>query len=191
MQQLRDRGRKLLTIGRRYLSPRAEWRLAVLRHAAFVSRHRAPHRRTCNICGFEGYFAPFGLQVRFESRCPNCGSVERHRLLRLWLDENAGLLGKAHPALRPRKSVRSFVEPLAATYVTADIGKGADLRLDIERMPEIADQNFDVTTCSHVLEHVDDRKALMEMHRILGPGGIALLMTPVCEGWESTYKTPP
>lgn len=191
MQQFRDRASSFLAMARRRFSPRAEWRLAVLRHAAFVAKARAPYLRTCNICGAERYFTPFGLQVRYEARCPNCGSLERHRLLKLWIDENAGLLSaKRILHFAPEPSVRSFIEPLAATYVTADIGKSADLRLDIERMPEIADGSFDVAICSHVLEHVDDRKALTEIHRILAPGGIALLMTPVCEGWETTYENP-
>jgi predicted SAM-dependent methyltransferase len=44
--------------------------------------------------------------------------------------------------------------------------------------------------CSHVLEHVDDAKALKEIHRVLRPGGIALIMLPLIEGWERTYENP-
>ncbi|MET4322935.1 hypothetical protein ABIC02_006724 [Bradyrhizobium sp. RT5a] len=39
--------------------------------------------------------------------------------------------------------------------------------------------------CSHVLEHVD-----AEMHRILAANGVALLMTPIIEGWPDTYENP-
>jgi ubiquinone/menaquinone biosynthesis C-methylase UbiE len=34
-----------------------------------------------------------------------------------------------------------------------------------------------------VLEHVDDAKALGEIYRVLKPGGVALIMLPVIEGW--------
>ncbi len=64
-----------------------------------------------------------------------------------------------------------------------------DLQLNIEQM-ELDDNTFTRVICSHVLEHVDDRKALAEMHRILAPGGFAVLSTPVCEGWPETYENP-
>ena len=41
-----------------------------------------------------------------------------------------------------------------------------------------------------MLEHVDDRRALAEMFRLLVPGGIAFVMTPVVEGWAETYENP-
>jgi ubiquinone/menaquinone biosynthesis C-methylase UbiE len=39
-----------------------------------------------------------------------------------------------------------------------------------------------------VLEHVDDKKALAEVYRVLRPGGVALIMLPVVEGWATTYE---
>jgi ubiquinone/menaquinone biosynthesis C-methylase UbiE len=50
--------------------------------------------------------------------------------------------------------------------------------------------SFDTILCSHVLEHVDDRKALGEMHRILRQGGLLLMMTPVVWAWDTTYENP-
>ena len=44
--------------------------------------------------------------------------------------------------------------------------------------------------CSHVLEHVNDRKALRELKRILRPSGTAILMVPIVEGWDTTYEDP-
>jgi len=41
-----------------------------------------------------------------------------------------------------------------------------------------------------VLEHVDDAKALSEIYRVLKPGGVALIMLPVIEGWSTTYENP-
>jgi ubiquinone/menaquinone biosynthesis C-methylase UbiE len=61
--------------------------------------------------------------------------------------------------------------------------------LDIEAMA-LADQSQNCIVCSHVLEHVDDKKALAEIYRVLSPGGVALIMLPVIEGWATTYENP-
>jgi predicted Zn-ribbon and HTH transcriptional regulator len=46
--------------------------------------------RECNICGFKGWFSPFGRPARLDAQCPKCMSLERHRQLMLALDR--GLL---------------------------------------------------------------------------------------------------
>jgi len=47
-----------------------------------------------------------------------------------------------------------------------------------ENIP-FADNTFDVVYCSHVLEHVnDEQKALLEMKRILKPGGVFIIGVP-------------
>ena len=43
---------------------------------------------------------------------------------------------------------------------------------------------------NHVLEHVDDTKALAEMQRVLRPGGQAVITVPIIEGWDETYENP-
>jgi ubiquinone/menaquinone biosynthesis C-methylase UbiE len=48
--------------------------------------------------------------------------------------------------------------------------------------------SLDCVVCSHVLEHVDDNKALKEIYRVLKPGGVALIMLPIIEGWHQTYE---
>src|SRR5262249_43168509 len=69
-------------------------------------------------------------------------------------------------------SVRSFIEPMSREYLTSSLGgKGSDLALDIECI-DLPDAQFDLILCSHVLEHVDDKRALPELHRILAPKGI-------------------
>jgi hypothetical protein len=40
------------------------------------------------------------------------------------------------------------------------------------------------------LEHVDDKRALSELFRILEAGGIVVLMFPIVEGWDRTYENP-
>lgn len=55
---------------------------------------------------------------------------------------------------------------------------------DVEQLP-FAAATFDKALCSHLLEHVlDDRAVVREMHRVLKPGGIAVLAVPL------KYTTP-
>lgn len=64
-------------------------------------------------------------------------------------------------------------------YITADIESPlAKVKMDIHNIP-FEDNTFDVIFCNHVLEHVeDDLKAMQEMHRVLRPGGWAILQIP-------------
>jgi len=54
----------------------------------------------------------------------------------------------------------------------------AKVKMDIHAIP-FEDNAIDIIFCNHVLEHVDDdRKALSEIHRVLKPGGWAILQVP-------------
>jgi len=51
-------------------------------------------------------------------------------------------------------------------------------RLDFE------DNTFDVILCSHVLEHIDEiEESAMEIKRVLKPNGIAIMNSPIGQGW--------
>jgi SAM-dependent methyltransferase len=77
-------------------------------------------------------------------------------------------------------------------YVTADLEPGVRVMktMSVESLP-FADASFDLLICSHVLEHVtDDRRALAEFRRVLGPEGRALLQHPVLSTLETTREDP-
>ncbi len=147
--------------------------------------------RHCTVCGYQGRFVPFGNPPRPHARCLSCGTLERHRLFHLWLMRSGGIgAGQSLLHFAPEPAIRAMVEPLVGRYVTADyLRKDVDLNLDIQAI-DLADASFDRIICNHVLEHVDDRRALAELFRILVPGGVALLSTPICEGWAETYENP-
>ncbi|MDQ8727649.1 class I SAM-dependent methyltransferase [Bradyrhizobium sp. LHD-71] len=171
------------------LPPLPRWRAQVLLSTIRSLHQRAnPVERNCNICGLNDLFRPIGWPLRPEAMCPQCGSLERHRLLKLWLDENRECIaGKRILHFAPEAAISKLVRPLAKEYVTADIARGRDLQLNIEKI-DLPDESYDVILCSHILEHVDDRAALAEIHRVLVGGGVALLMIPVVEGWANTYE---
>jgi SAM-dependent methyltransferase len=147
--------------------------------------------RCCPICGYEGAFEPFGVVQRPDAMCPNCHSLERHRQFKLLLDRME-LLSPGCSLLHfaPEPAITRLVRPLCSEYVTADLMRDdVDLKLDIEAI-DLPDRSFDCVICSHVLEHVNDGAALGELNRILKPGGVALLMVPIVEGWDTSYEDP-
>ena len=144
----------------------------------------------CSICGYTGKFMGVGVSVRFGALCPNCLSLERHRLFAL--ASARGFLNFSNAAIlhfAPEASVRKILdEQKPASYVTADICPGrADLVLDIEQL-DFPSSSVDVVICAHVLEHVDDGKALRELRRVVKDDGFVVLMVPIVEGWETTYE---
>src|SRR6202022_2066516 len=146
-------------------------------------------RRQCNLCGFHGYFLAFGYPPRFDATCPNCGSLERHRLFGLWLKENQSRIsGKDILHFAPEAVLKKCIKPLAAIYQTADLNpEYGDVVLNIEEIT-LPDESVDVIICGHVLEHLDHKRALSELRRVLRPDGILLLLFPIVEGWDETYE---
>jgi SAM-dependent methyltransferase len=168
-------------------------RLRRLAGAWFNDRHqfRAPRLpRTCPICGYHGVFISVGHPGRWDARCLNCGSRERHRLLHLWVTEGGGnkLAGKRILHFAPEKVVMRMMRnnPL---YETADLLQaGVTHKVDITRVP-LPDAQYDVVMANHVLEHIpDDAAAMREVFRLLKPGGIALLTVPVNPSRQETYE---
>lgn len=144
----------------------------------------------CTCCGYEGKFENFRL--RPGARCPKCRSLERHRLLALAAREGFVSFGeKSVLHFAPEESITRIVtEGGAKSYTSADLEPGrADRVLNIEAI-DCEDESFDTVVASHILEHVDDRKALAEILRVLRPGGQLVAMVPIVEGWDSTYENP-
>lgn len=148
----------------------------------------------CPVC--EGHFRkflPYGYnKMRENALCPNCLSLERHRLLWLYLknrtDFFSGSLRVLH--LAPEQCFyRRFRKMKNLSYVTADLESPlADVKLDVQAMP-FGDQEFDVVICNHVLEHVtNDRMAMREVFRVLRPGGFAIMQVPTDYSMEKTCE---
>jgi SAM-dependent methyltransferase len=144
----------------------------------------------CPICKKQSYFEEFGnkLNRRIRVKCPNCGSLERHRLLYLYLVQKTGIfhdnLSLLHFA--PEKCLSSEFEKCKnLNYVTADLYQPAMLKLDLTNI-NLPDECFDCVICFHVLEHVnDDLAAMREIYRILKPGGWAILNVPLSSRQET------
>lgn len=148
--------------------------------------------RQCPICGYHGVFISVGSPPRRDARCPSCGSRERHRLVHLWVTEGGGdrLAGKRILHFAPEKVVQRQMRG-NKLYETADLYEsGVTHRVDIAHTA-LADASYDVVIAHHVLEHIpDDRAAMREMFRLLKPGGIAVLSTPINASRRETYENP-
>ena len=147
----------------------------------------------CPLCGSHyRRFLPYGyVHSRANALCPHCLSLERHRLLWLYLTRETDLL-QSHPRtlhIAPEVCIMRHMKPHFAAYpgryVTADLESPlADLHFDVQQIP-LADNSVDVILCNHLLEHVaDDRRALRELHRILKPGGWGIVLSPVEPDYE-------
>lgn len=149
--------------------------------------------RACTVCGYHGLFSAHGRPPRLDARCPACGSLERHRMILLHCQREAPFQPQ-HRVLHfaPEAFLTDHVRPLVARYETADLKDDPALthpRLNIEDTG-LETGAYDWILCNHVLEHVDDRRALAEFRRLLKPGGRALITVPVLEAMAETYEDP-
>ena len=149
--------------------------------------------RECPVCGARRRrFLPYGyVAPRADALCPSCLSLERHRLLWLYLTRETDLLRRPQRILHiaPEVCLMKRLRHRAADYTTADLESPlAELHFDVLRIP-LPDASYDVLICNHLLEHVaDDRRALGEFYRILRPGGWGILLSPVDRSRAATFE---
>lgn len=148
---------------------------------------------TCPCCGkdFDRLVTHRGVA---NVRCPACGSMERHRLLWLYLQQRTDLYTRRFHVLHmaPEASTQRLLRRLPNIhYVSADLNSWcADVQCDIQQLP-FDDESFDVVICNHVLEHIpDDRRAMSELLRVMAPGGWAVLMCPIGRDRDTTLEDP-
>lgn len=146
---------------------------------------------SCPCCGREfRSFAPDWN--RSNAICPGCGAHERHRSLCLYLEQRTELGQRSMSLLHfaPEFALATRLRQIPdLEYVTTDLDPSVgELTLDITQLA-LEDESFDAIICSHVLEHVeDDRSAMRELHRVLRPGGWALVLVPLDLNRETTYE---
>jgi SAM-dependent methyltransferase len=142
-------------------------------------------QRWCPVCCRSSRrFLTYGLVPREDAECPQCGALERHRFVWIYLSRRTDLFDGRPKRVLHVAPERCFEDRLSRRlgtgYVTADLlDPRAMEQMDITDIHH-PDASFDVIYCSHVLEHVpDDRRAMSELHRVLKPDGWALLLVPV------------
>ena len=166
-------------------------------------------RCQCNFCGFkanrfvscgydEGVLVEkqvIGGGIRPNGRCPKCFSLDRERqivvvLNELGLDKTSVVLHVA-----PEKNLNVFVRKTITQNVHEcdlfpEYYRWADniTKQDLTKLTYQAN-TFDLILCNHVFEHIpQDAIAFAELHRVLKPGGYAILQIPYSEAIEETEE---
>lgn len=140
-------------------------------------------------------FLPYGYGGRAKRNnvlCPGSLSLERHRLLWLYLKQKTDFFTKAHKMLHiaPEQCFyKLFKSQKNIDYTTGDYNSPiADIHFDLHNAP-FNDNTFDVIFCNHVLEHVEDANQCMrELYRIMTPGGWGIFQVPLDTSRETTLE---
>jgi SAM-dependent methyltransferase len=139
-------------------------------------------------------FLPFGNAGAENRLCPKCLSLERHRLLWMFLKNKTDFFSAPRKVLHiaPEQAfLKRFKKMPNLNYLTADLESPiADVHMDIQQMPFKNDE-FDLVMANHVLEHIpDEPKAIREVFRVLKSGGMAIMLVPIDPARKVTYEDP-
>ena len=138
-------------------------------------------------------FLSYGYKFsRPNALCPGTLSLERHRLLWLYIKKKTTFLNDSLKVLHiaPEQVFFSKFKTFSHwDYTTTDLHSPlADIKADICELP-FGDNNFDLILCNHVLEHIpDDRKAMQELFRVLKPKGTLIAQVPLEEMRSETFE---
>ncbi len=167
---------------------------------SYVFRWFAPliykgNKVQCNVCDMKfRKFLSYGAEGHHRENvlCPNCLTLERHRLMWLFLQKKTNFFKDDLKVLHiaPEQCFYSiFRTQKNLKYLTADLFSPlADVKMDLHNAP-FEDNSFDVVFCNHVLEHVeDDKKCMSELYRVMKPGGFGIFQVPIDYTREKTYE---
>ena len=138
---------------------------------------------------------PYGrLKPRQNALAPHSMSLERHRLLWLYLKKRTNFFSAQIKMLHVAPEycfISKFRKLKNVSYTTGDlISPWADVKMDVQSIP-FDNNTFDVIMCNHVLEHVDDdKKAMSEFYRVMKPGGWGIFEVPVDYSSAVTKEDP-
>ena len=137
-------------------------------------------------------YLPGAGNVKMNSRCPGCGTAERHRLLWLYLNKKLSIKSRKLKLLdiAPDQAIQKKLNSLSnIDYTSVDLHSVLAMKkMDLTNLT-FEDNTFDSVLCYHVMEHIEeDRKALSEIYRVLKNGGWAIIQSPVDINREATYE---
>jgi SAM-dependent methyltransferase len=150
----------------------------------------------CVCCGSKfRSFAPFGVHKLPNRMCLECDSLERDRLMWMYLDRKTDLYKKPVKLLHvapERIFFKKFKSTLTIEYYPVDKfpepypagTKYLDL-LD-NSLPH---ESFDVIICNHVFQYIEeDGRAIQAVYNLLKPDGWAILQVPIDWNLTATYE---
>ena len=138
-------------------------------------------------------FLPYGYQKHRENAlCPGTLSLERHRLLWVYLSRETSFLKENLKVLHvaPEQVFYTKFKSLKKwDYITTDLHSPlADIKADLCDLP-FEDNQYDLILCNHVLEHIpNDIKAMRELYRVLKKDGTLIAQVPLEENRDITFE---
>ena len=154
-----------------------------IKAAVLKNLFKSRNTNYCPICGVHSVFLDFGRKPRPNALCENCKSLERHRLIWLFLRKKTDFFSNQRLAIlhiAPEHCFMVRFDNFFEQYLSGDLN-----RFDVKEKIDITQINhdkesFDVILCNHVLEHIiDDRKAIAELYRVLRKGRWAIITVPL------------
>jgi predicted SAM-dependent methyltransferase len=140
-------------------------------------------------------FLSYGSNVAHRDNvlCPYDLTLERHRLMWLYLKEKTDFFTKPGLSvmhIAPEQCFhKKFQKQKNLDYTTGDLlSPIVDMHFDLHDIP-LDDNQYEVIFCNHVMEHVkDDLKCMQELLRIMKPGGWGIMQVPIDHTRTETYE---
>jgi len=160
----------------------------------FIGLFYLGNKVNCPVCDAKyRKFLPYGrFNTRENALCPSCLSLERHRLMWLYLQRGTDFFKAPLKVLHVAPEycfLKRFDRLQNLDYITADIESPlAKVKMDVHDIP-FEENTFDVVFCNHTLEHVkNDMQALQELRHVLKPAGWGIIQSPINIKRETTYE---
>jgi len=140
-------------------------------------------------------FLSYGSNVAHRDNvlCPYDLTLERHRLMWLYLKEKSNFFTKEDLTvmhIAPEQCFhKKFQNQKNLKYTTGDLlSPIVDMHFDLHDIP-LEDDQYEVIFCNHVMEHVkDDLQCMKELYRIMKPGGWGIMQVPIDVTRDETYE---
>ena len=153
----------------------------------------------CNICGNKTFA---DVKSRVNARCTNCNSLERTRLLWLFLQDiditdttrilhlapERGLYDKLKAHAKPGNYVCADFEPQRYSFASEIIA------IDLTDLDDQPSDQYDIIVHAHVMEHIPCNIAytLFHLHRMMTSGGRHVCVIPFLSGkYDESFQDMP
>ncbi len=133
-----------------------------------------------------------GAGYRENMLCPYCHCMDRERWLYFVLTMNTDIFTSSCHVLHfaPESHIKERMKSnKIISYIAADLlPKDDEIQVDITDIP-FQNNTFDYVIANHVLEHIgDEKKAIMELKRVLKQTGKLIISFPICTDMRTIEK---
>lgn len=147
----------------------------------------------CNICNNKTFKK---VKNRGNVKCTNCGSLERTRLIWLYLQKLNITKNSKILHIAPEKGLYEKLSKLSDNYTVADIKPGKYkwtncMKINLCELESFPSNYYDLIIHSHVLEHCFCSYAysLFHLHRMLNENGLHFFVVPFMKGeYDECYQ---